>query len=99
TKINQGNSLTMELEEKFKTITNSAYQTLTSTEDIQKVVKSQTQAFTLILEKLQTISSGVEQFNVATHLIATTVQKLRKDSEYLKTLNSFEMEVTENEQN
>ena len=36
--------------------------------------------------------SGVEQFNVATHLIASTVQKLRKDSEYLKTLNNFEME-------
>ena len=98
TKINQGNSLTLELEEKFKTITNSASQTLTSTEEIQKVVKDQTQAFNVILEKLQNISSGVEQFNVATHLIASTVQKLRKDSEYLKTLNNFEMEVSENEQ-
>ncbi|MBO4320632.1 MAG: methyl-accepting chemotaxis protein [Treponema sp.] len=95
-KINQGNNLTLELEDKFKTITSSANKTLKSTEEIQMVVKDQTQAFNVILGKLQNISSGVEQFNIATHLIAETVQKLRKDSEYLKTLNSFEKEASEN---
>ena len=94
TKINQGNDLTLELEEKFKTITNSASLTLDSTEQIQKVVKDQSQSFVLILEKLQNISSGVEQFNVATHMIAKTVQKLREDCEHLKKLNNFDKEAS-----
>ena len=86
-KIKEGNDLTIELEDKFRLIKDSAFLTQTASEKIQSVISAQADYFSGILQKLQQISTGVEKFNGSTRIIAETVQNLRIDSEHLSKIN------------
>ncbi|MBR6295400.1 MAG: methyl-accepting chemotaxis protein [Treponema sp.] len=98
-KIKEGNDLTVELEEKFRLIKDSAFLTQSASEKIQSVINSQSDYFSGIVQKLQQIGMGVEKFNDSTRIIAETVQNLRIDSNHLSKIKFQSENQYENQAN
>lgn len=89
-KINEGYENARNLGDRFASIKSSAEITAGSADDISEIIQQQATASEQILIALKEISSGVENFTVATDNISSSAEQVRKISEDLNRMAKVE---------
>ncbi|HOF11643.1 MAG TPA: methyl-accepting chemotaxis protein [Treponemataceae bacterium] len=84
-KIQEGITLSANLEENFNYIKSSAEITAESSSDIRDIIEQQTFAFEQIVVTLRQIAAGVESFSFSTQAITAASEELKKIAETLET--------------
>ncbi len=84
-KIQEGITLSTNLEENFNYIKTSAEITAESSSDIRDIIEQQTFAFEQIVVTLRQIAAGVESFSFSTQAITAASEELKKIAETLET--------------
>lgn len=84
-KIQEGITLSTNLEENFNYIKSSAEITAESSSDIRDIIEQQTFAFEQIVVTLRQIAAGVESFSFSTQAITAASEELKKIAETLET--------------
>ena len=84
-KIQEGITLSANLEENFNYIKSSAEFTAEFSSDIRDIIEQQTFAFEQIVVTLRQIAAGVESFSFSTQAITAASEELKKIAETLET--------------
>ena len=85
-RINEGNSISEQLEQNFSYIHLAAAETADEAQDIQQSVPQQMESFRQIEQALQDINSRLNELNKSSHKISLSVTNLKQESGNLATM-------------